>query len=171
MNSKMKIKALILDIDGVLVGEQKGYNSPDPHPDVVNALIRIKEKQIPITLCTAKPHFAISSIVEEASLDNPHITDGGGVIINPIKKEIIQSNLLKKSSALKVLDFFIKADFYVEFYTIDSYFSQKNFDQEIRKAHAYVLQHEAELVNLLVNEIEKYDVTKIMIVAKNENEK
>ena len=36
-----KIQALILDVDGVIVGEKIGFNSPHPHPDVVSALKEI----------------------------------------------------------------------------------------------------------------------------------
>ena len=73
-----KIKAVILDVDGVIVGEKIGYNSPDPHPGVVAKMQQLRDRGIKIVLCTAKPHFAIRGIIKSANLDNPHITDGGG---------------------------------------------------------------------------------------------
>ncbi len=48
------INAIILDIDGVIVGEKIGFNSPNPHPDVLKALPNVREKDIPIILCSAK---------------------------------------------------------------------------------------------------------------------
>ncbi len=44
------IKAIILDVDGVIIGEKIGYNSPHPHPDVVTALKKVREKGIAICL-------------------------------------------------------------------------------------------------------------------------
>ena len=99
----MEIKGIILDIDGVIVGEKIGFNSPSPHPDVISALKQIKSKGIPISLCTAKPHFAIKDIIENAELDNLHITDGGGVIIDPIDNVILKSNIIDSDIANDLL--------------------------------------------------------------------
>ena len=30
------IRAIILDVDGVIIGEKIGFNSPHPHIDVIN---------------------------------------------------------------------------------------------------------------------------------------
>ena len=117
----MKIKGIILDIDGVIIGEKVGFNSPSPHPIVISALKKIKSKGIFISLCTAKPHFAIKDIIESANLDNLHITDGGGVIIDPINNIILKLNIIDSSSAIKVLDTYLKNNVYTEFaqYYID----------------------------------------------------
>ncbi len=78
------IKGIILDIDGVIVGEKIGFNSPNPHIEVIKKLKEIREQGIVIVLCTAKPHYSIQTIINEAKLNNLHITNGGGVIIDPI---------------------------------------------------------------------------------------
>ena len=54
-----KIKGIILDVDGVIIGEKIDFNSPNPHIDVINKLRKIRKKGISISLCTAKPHFSI----------------------------------------------------------------------------------------------------------------
>ncbi len=84
------IKGIILDVDGVIVGEKIGFNSPWPHIDVINKLKEIRNKGISISLCTAKPHFSISKIIKDAGLDNYHIADGGAVIINPVNRKIVK---------------------------------------------------------------------------------
>ena len=60
----MGIKGIILDIDGVIVGEKFGFNFPLPHPDVISALKKIKFNGIFISLCTAKPYFAVMDIID-----------------------------------------------------------------------------------------------------------
>ena len=40
-----KVKGIILDVDGVIVGEKIGFNSPNPHIDVINKLPNISDEQ------------------------------------------------------------------------------------------------------------------------------
>ena len=84
------IRGIILDIDGVIVGEKIGFNSPYPHPDVIQKLKSLREKWIVVSLCTAKPHFSIQKIIVDAGLNNLHITNGGGVIIDPINNVVLK---------------------------------------------------------------------------------
>ena len=37
-----QIQTLVLDVDGVIVGEKNGYNSPYPHPDVMKKMKEIR---------------------------------------------------------------------------------------------------------------------------------
>jgi Cof subfamily protein (haloacid dehalogenase superfamily) len=168
---KPNIKAIILDVDGVIVGEKIGFNSPHPHPDVIKALKQIQDKDIPISLCTAKPHFAIAKEIKDADLDNVHITDGGGVIIDPIANIIIKQNNLPTNKATQVLQAFLDHDVYVEFYTVDNYFIQKSQAGEITQKHTHVIQAPPQEVESLAKEARRQKVTKIMPIAIDENDK
>lgn len=167
----MTIKGIILDVDGVVIGEKIGFNSPLPHPLVIEALKSIKKKGIPISLCTAKPHFAIKNIIDNANLDNLHVTDGGGVIIDPIDNIILKSSFIDSEIASKVLKAYLDKDVYAEFYTIGNYYLQESQLCEITNKHTHVLQKEPKVVNLLLNEANKQKITKIMPIAKNEEDK
>lgn len=167
----MKIKGMILDIDGVIIGEKIGFNSPLPNPEVISVLKKIKSQGLFITLCTAKPHFAIKGIIESAGLDNLHITDGGGVIIDPINHIIQKSNFIDSSSAIRVLDSYLKNNVYTEFYTVDDYFIQENQVSKITKKHAHILQRRPQLVRSLVGSARNNKITKIMPIAKDEEDK
>jgi HAD superfamily hydrolase (TIGR01484 family) len=167
----MKVKGIILDVDGVIVGEKIGFNSPHPHKDVTKALKRIQNKGIPISLCTAKPHFAISKEIKDADLDNVHIADGGGVIIDPLNNVIVKQNNIDSEDAIKALEAFLKAGVYTEFYTVNDYFIQKDQVGDITQKHAHVIQGEPEQVESLVDEARKQQITKIMPIAINEKDK
>lgn len=165
------IKALILDIDGVLVGEKIGFNSPDPHPLVSQALKIVTGKGISISLCTAKPHYAIKKLIDSAELHSPHITDGGAVIINPLDNSIIKKHVIEKEIALQVIKVYVDAGVYTEFYTLDGYFAEASKQREITKKHSHILQTEPTLTENLVQTSIGLEITKIMPIAQNEEDK
>lgn len=171
MNVTMKIKGMILDVDGVIIGEKIGFNSPDPNSEVISALKQIKSKGIFVSLCTAKPHFAIKDIIKKAGLDNLHITDGGGVIIDPTANIILKSNIIESSAAIKVIEAYLKHDVYTEFYTVDDYFIQEDQVSNITKKHTHVLQKEPLTIKSLMGSASQNKITKIMPIAKDENDK
>ena len=166
----MKIKAVILDIDGVIVGEKIGFNTPHPHPDVIAALKKIRSKGIFISLCSGKPHFAIKSIIDSAGLNNLHITQGGAVIINPINN-LIHPHPIEKEIAIKLIDTCLKNNIYTELYTVDNYIIQKNQECEITKKHTHILQREPQKIDSLMQASESSQITRIMPIAKDEEDK
>jgi len=165
------IKAIILDVDGVIIGEKIGFNSPHPHIDVINKLKEIKGKGIDVSLCTAKPYFAIQKVIEDAGLNNLHITDGGSVVINPIDNIIECKHILDKEQSKTVLKMCIENNIYVEFYTVDNYFIQKNQECDITKQHIHILQKNPIIIDDLVKESSNQEITKIMPIALKETDK
>ena len=165
------IKAIILDVDGVIVGEKIGYNSPYPHRDVIKRLKEIRRKGIPISLCTAKPHYSIQKIIDDAGLNNLHITNGGGVVIDPIDNVILKKHIIDKNQSKKVIGHFLDNDAYTEFYSVAEYFIQENQKSDLTKIHTHILQREPHIVTSLVNEAKKREIVKIMPIAKNEEDK
>ncbi len=165
-----EIKGIILDVDGVIVGEKIGFNSPNPHIDVINKLKELRKKGISISLCTAKPHFSIGKIIKDAGLDNYHITDGGSVIINPINNSIVKQHILDKELVKKILKMYIKNNVYTEFYTVDNYFIQKSQENNITSQHRHILQDEAVMLDNIAEESLKYDITKVMPIALDEKD-
>lgn len=165
------IKGLILDVDGVIIGEKIGFNSPYPHPDVTKALKSIRSLGITISLCTAKPHFAIDKIIEDANLDNYHISDGGGVIINPITGKVIKKHLVDSTNASNLIEVFVKNNVYIEYYTVDDYVIQTDQKSSITKDHTHVLQKPPQEVKSLSQSALTTEITKLMPIAKDEKDK
>lgn len=165
-----KIKGIILDVDGVIVGEKIGFNSPYPSADVIKKLKEIKNQGIPISLCTAKPHFSIGKIIHDAELNNFHITDGGAVIINPVTNQIVKQHIIDKELVKKILSLFIKNNVYTEIYTAENYYIQKSQKNFITPQHNHILQHEPVMLDDIVSESSNLFVTKIMPIALNDND-
>lgn len=169
--NQSQIKAIILDVDGVIIGEKIGYNSPYPNANVTTAMKTIQNSGVPISLCTAKPHFAIDKIIRDSDLDNVHITDGGGVIIDPIKNIVLKKNIIPTDSAVSVIKTLLEAGVYTEYYTVDDYFIQSSQFGEITGKHAHVIQSQPKQVESLITEAQKSEITKIMPIAVDENDK
>jgi hydroxymethylpyrimidine pyrophosphatase-like HAD family hydrolase len=166
------IKGLILDIDGVLVGEKIGYNSPFPHPDVLERIRKIHSGGTPVTLCTGKPAYAIGKIVIDCGLDNPHISDGGAIISDPITGTIIQKHVIDPTLVTQLLETCFAAGIYVEVYTPDRYIIQKDqFRENLTPIHTIVLQTPPRMVADLTKETLRHEVIKVMPVARDEKEK
>lgn len=165
-----EIKGIILDVDGVIIGEKIGFNSPNPHIDVINKLREIRNKGISISLCTAKPHFSIGKIIKDAELNNYHIADGGSVIINPIDNTIVKKHIMDKNKVKDILEMYIANNVYTEFYTVDNYFIQESQQCDITPKHIHILQENPVILKDIANESIKYDVTKIMPIAVDEKD-
>lgn len=165
------IKAIILDVDGVIIGEKIGYNSPHPHNDVVAALKRVREKGIFVCLCTAKPHYSIKEEINVPNLHNPHIADAGAVIIDPIDYVIVEKHILGKLLVKDILEKLIHEKIYTEIYTVDDYFIQKEQKSDITNKHKHILQKDPLLLTNIINESNGYEVTKIMPIAKDSADK
>ncbi|MBA3723892.1 MAG: HAD family phosphatase [Candidatus Levybacteria bacterium] len=165
------IKAIISDVDGVIIGERIGFNSPHPHSDVVTALKQVRDKGIAICLCTAKPHYSISEEIKGSNLHNPHIADAGAIIIDPIDNTIVEKHVLDKGLVKEILQTLHYANVYVEFYTVDDYFIAQSQASGITEKHTHILQRKPVLLKDFGKESKQYEVTKIMPIAMNDEDK
>jgi HAD superfamily hydrolase (TIGR01484 family) len=165
------IKAIILDVDGVIVGEKPGFNFPWPHAEVMERLKHIKKMGIPISLCTAKPYYAVQKIIDDARLDNIHITMAGGVMIDPIDGVVLEKHPLDPDKAKAVTATYVKNDAYTEIYTVDNYFIQANQACDLTAQHTEVLQKTPIVVTSLIEAIDKHEIVKVLPIARDEHDK
>ncbi|MCX6791287.1 MAG: HAD family hydrolase [Candidatus Gribaldobacteria bacterium] len=166
------IKALILDVDGVLVGSREGFNFPEPHPEVIKALKAIRQKGIFVSLCTAKSHFSIESIILDAHLDNVHITEAGAMIFDPINQQVAKRVDLNHQQALEILKNLLEAGIYTEIYNGLNYIVQKgNIIEGILGKHLVIVKKDPIIVDSLLEVAKDFEITKIMPVVENEEQK
>lgn len=165
------IKGIILDVDGVIVGGKKGYNWPNPHPDVIQALQKLRAQGIIVSLCTGKGTFAIKGIVEAARLNNLHIGDGGAVVVDFLNNTIIEKHVIGTDIVQRVIKIYQQQGVYVELYTIDGYYVQQDAVSGITKKHTDILYREPIIVKSLRETANHLDIVKIMPIAKDELDK
>lgn len=120
------IKALILDIDGIVMGGQVGINFPLPSKKVTQYLKELAKTKIPICLCTGKTSFVVTNIIKHLQLDNYHITDGGALIYNPIRNKTLQAKNLDKDIVKQLINLSKDHLDYWQIYTQKSKYTLKN---------------------------------------------
>ncbi len=168
MNASLgQIKAIIADVDGVMVGKQEGVNFPLPPKSIISSLEQISARGIPIVLCTAKFSYAIKGIAIQAKLNNPHITDGGALIIDWLDNTVIAQHPLDKDIMLEYLRACLKHNIYTEIYTTNGYYVQKSQLSDLTPKRTKLLQMEPHLVESLVDAARHNSVLKIISSSEN----
>lgn len=165
------IKAIVTDVDGVIVGKKHGVNFPFPNISVIERLIKLQEKGIPVVLCTAKFNYAIKDIITRANLRCPHIADAGALIIDPLNDKLIKKTVFEKNLASDIVNKVIADGFYTEVYGIDDYYLQKDHIGEFTEKRIKILQKEHVEVDSLVKKIHDIEVIKIKTFVHSEKDK
>jgi len=163
MNSN--IKAIILDIDGVIIGEKIGVNSPYPNSKVIKALQKLKADGYLVVACTGKPFLAIEKIIKNATLYNLHIVDGGATLFDPVNKTPVKIKSIGGERAVPIIEFFLNNNIYTEFYTQNDYYVQRSQVGIKTEKHSFVLQRNPIVVNNLAKEAAKHNVIRLMLIA------
>lgn len=163
------IKAIILDVDGVIVGDQPGVNFPLPHQEIIQTFKDLHKSGLPIVLCTAKLASAVYGIIEKAELDNLHIADGGALIVDPIN-HIIKKHVINKEVIKTCVELCLKNNIYVELYTSEAYYMQNSQVSELTSRRIKILQKEPIYVDSLMEIAEKEDIIKMITFADDDND-
>lgn len=163
------IKAIVLDVDGVIVGRTEGINFPLPHTKVIKKLKQARDTGIPIILCTAKFGFAIRRIIDDASLHNPHIADGGALIMGAAgEKRIIKTYEIEKNAVNKSINLFFEQNLYIELYTPSAHYVQNTQVSDFTHKRTRLLQLPPTIVDSLTEIAQKESVIKMITFAKDD---
>ena len=156
------IKAIVTDVDGVIVGKKDGVNFPLPSEQVTQKLMELQKSGIPVILNTAKFNKAVLDIIKKADLQNPHVTDGGALIIDPLNEKILKKYVLPKALAEEIIMLCFRNRFHTEFYSVGEGFLHRSQADAFYKKRVEILQQELLLVDSVVHTAAGVDVIKIM---------
>lgn len=93
-----RYKALILDVDGTLIGRDGVISSR-----VKKAINSIKNN-IPVSLCSGRAYVSIRRYVDELDLKSPQICDGGGEIYDPASQKPIYQKIIPYAIAQRIIN-------------------------------------------------------------------
>jgi hypothetical protein len=166
-----KIKAIILDVDGVIVGDKEGFNAPYPPRVVINKLKQIRENGVYIILCSAKPYYSVKKIVDDAHLNNIQTALAGAILIDPDNLQVIKKHVIDNSIAIELVKKFLEHNIYTEIYTTEKYYIQKKQKDVITDLHNFTLSLAPVMVKNLIEQTKISQIVKILPVTKRAKEK
>lgn len=164
------IKAVVLDIDGVIIGNLPGVNFPYPSKKVTETLKKIHDNGTPVSFLTGKTTFAAWENISKIGIDNPHIADGGAVIFNPIQNKIIKKEALSSEIVIKLLDLLGK-DTYINIFTTENYYLLESLVNEYTKKYENFIGRSPVLVNDFSGVIKNEAISKVNISVFNIDDK
>lgn len=162
-----KIKAIVLDVDGVIVGDKAGYNAPYPPAAVIDNLKQIRKSGIYIILCSAKPYYSVKKIVDDAHLNNIQTALAGGLLIDSTNNKVIKKHVIENNAAIELVKIFLEKNIYTEIYTNDNYYIQKSQQDNLTKLRNDTLLFKPIIVDNLVDQITRSEIIKIIPIARN----
>jgi hypothetical protein len=164
------IKAIILDVDGVIKGSLEGINFPLPHTEVLAAMKKINKQGIPVILCTGNYYYSIIKIIKLAELRSPHITDRAALIVDTFKKTFLEKHTISGRAVKNIIEALWPLQSYLEVFSSENYYIQKNKISAFEKKRHAILQKDPVVVDS-AEEIPTKDIIKISLFTKNQKEK
>jgi hydroxymethylpyrimidine pyrophosphatase-like HAD family hydrolase len=165
------IKAVIADVDGVMVGKTPDYNFPLPHAKELDAMECVSAHGVPIILCTAKFGAAIKDITLKANLHNLHITDGGAAIVQFSDNTILKKYVIPPETVQMCIQECLDHGLYIELFTIDDYYIDESHINAFTTRRSRLLQKEPICVTSLLKQSKTLDVIKVIVFVRNDEQK
>lgn len=165
------IQAIVLDVDGVIVGTKQGENYPMPSTKISKILKKIHDDGVPVAFCSAKSSFAITETIKHVDLDNIHIADGGAVLYNPIRSSIIFEKKLDKEEIRSLLEIAKKYQSHVFLFSPTTYYSLESSHLEFISKHSELLGRSPEFVADFEKVISQNDIVKMLVFVFDEENK
>lgn len=163
------IKALVLDIDGVVIGNLPGINFPYPSKKVSFSLKKIHNVGIPVSFLTGKTTFAAWQNLSKIGIDNPHIADGGAVIFNPVQGKIIKQESLSNVSIQKLIN--LLPDSYINFFTTENYYLLESSKNDYTPIYSKFIGKVPVLINSFDEIFTHKEISKLNISSFNLDDK
>lgn len=161
--STVPIRLLALDVDGTLVGVQRGIS-----PRVFRALKEVQQCGVRIVLSTGRPGFTVRQFIAELGLTGYHIFDSGASVSDPADGTILYQKGLARPLALEFLQAGTEVGLHLEVYADGKYFVEA--EREHSRVHAEILRQEPNVAPLR-EVIEQWPVTKMEVVTLSDSER
>ncbi|MBA7569563.1 HMP-PP phosphatase [subsurface metagenome] len=113
-------KLLVLDIDGTLLDKNGAISAEDR-----NALARVCDLGVPVSLSTGRVVKACSGIISQLSLDSYHIFFDGALVSNPNHGKEIYVQPIDKMVVKQAIEFAHLNGINLEFYSANHYFVER----------------------------------------------
>jgi HAD superfamily hydrolase (TIGR01484 family) len=165
------IKAIALDVDGVLLGTIPNKNIPYPS-DMVSSYLFELNKRLPISLISGKGSFGIMKVLGKLKLESIHVSDAGAVVLDYSSESVLSQKLVRVDTIKEMMTKFTNKELIWELYDTKGWYVQKGINPEFIERHrqsSVIIQ--PTIHNSLIERVEDYDgFTKVMICYLPEQE-
>jgi hypothetical protein len=160
------VGAVILDIDGVIVGSKRGFNSPQPNTLVLEKLLETKRNGVPVVLCTARAAKDVLSL--GLDFQDAFVAANGAVVCDS-KGNIIKAFNMENKAVREIARIASENNFFVEFCGPLETYVLEDVNQEMAEKLTLVLQKAPIVVDSLDCAID--DTIAVMVCVKTEADK
>lgn len=145
--SNVMINHIILDVDGVLVGNKKGFNFPKPNLKVQQKLFNLQNEGKSVTLCTGKGWYSLEKILSDIGLEGNHVADGGGIVGKlEMTSDTLIVNTIGKKEINELYEESLKNSLFLELHTLDGFSVDKSANKTYVKTHESILETKATIL-------------------------
>jgi len=167
-----KINWVILDVDGVLLGEKEGFNYPHPHEKVIDSIAAARKSGVQVTLCTGKPIYSLEKVVRDAQLTGPHIGDNGSVIFDVLAGTAVAKKTLPVSISTRLVAELLDVGVSLEVHDgLDYYFQTGSISPSLLEKRIRLMHKEPVMADSLLDAVRGKALTKVTAFAYSESEK
>jgi hypothetical protein len=126
----MKYRLLVLDVDGTILDKEGNISAED-----AEALARVRQSGIQISLSTGRVVQACLKIIERLSLDGYHMFFDGAVVSKASDNSEIYVQPINREVVKRAVEFARRHDIYLELFSASHYFVEReSWASEIRRS-------------------------------------
>lgn len=100
MTKATEIKLVVTDMDGTLLGSDKKISLKN-----IKTISTLNAKNIPLVLCTGRPHFMVDEYIRQLNLTTPLISSNGALIQELQNEKIIFKRYFSVQTIKRITDF------------------------------------------------------------------
>lgn len=164
------IKAVILDVDGVVVGGPDGANFPYPGDRVSHALQTLAAKGITVSFLTGKSSFVLTHMVKRLGITGLHVGDGGATVYDPLQNTTVFSAHVPVAPLQAILQTPEGSAVAAYIFTADNYFVRKDHINAFTDLYARVVgRHPVEVSSY--DEVYGREIIKVNLIAQTDEDR
>ena len=163
------IKAIVLDVDGVVVGA-KSDQYPHPSRRLTDVLRQIQQNGVHISLLSGKTSFIIGETIRTIGLNGLHVSDSGAVVFDALRDVSVFEDALDPAILYEIVTAFAQTDISLHAFTRDAYAQFHPVHPDFEQHYIHVMGR-TPVEEDFISFIQQNNVLKLNIYAESASQK
>lgn len=164
------IRAVVLDVDGVVVGSEKGNNFPHPGLEVSAALKKIHASGIHVAFLTGKSSHTLTKMVKQLGIDGLHVGDSGAMVCDPVNGTVAYASYVPYKPLMNLLAALEEHHIQTFIFTEKTYYALEKYKSAFTEIYSRVIDLEPHFVESY-EDVHEQNILKVNIIAHSEQDK